>query len=70
MERSHGCTLSRIKARRGQNGIILDRVEESRVHDCDCSFLSGWGLAMWRCERNLISRNALDFCVRGYSHGV
>ncbi|MFO0894086.1 MAG: right-handed parallel beta-helix repeat-containing protein [Phycisphaerales bacterium] len=70
VERSRGCTLSRIKARRGQNGIILDRVEESRVHDCDCSFLSGWGLAMWRSSANVIARNAFDFCVRGYSHGV
>jgi len=35
--------------------------------DNDCSFLSGWGLALWRSSRNIISRNAFDFCVRGTS---
>lgn len=63
-------TLRDIRARRTQNGIILDAVNDSKVYDCDCSFLSGWGLAMWRSSRNIISRNAFDFCVRGYSHAV
>ncbi|MCC6660246.1 MAG: right-handed parallel beta-helix repeat-containing protein [Phycisphaerales bacterium] len=70
VERSGGVTIRNCTARRRQNGIILDRVRESRVYDNDCSFLSGWGLAMWRCEGNTITRNAFDFCVRGYSHGV
>jgi nitrous oxidase accessory protein NosD len=56
--------------REGQNGIVLDRVSDAKVFDNDCSFLSGWGLAMWRSNKNIIARNALDFCVRGYSHGV
>jgi parallel beta-helix repeat protein len=63
-------TVRNILVRRGQNGIILDRVTDSRIYDNDCSFLSGWGLALWRSSRNTITRNALDFCVRGYSHGV
>lgn len=58
------------KARRTQNGILLERVVDSKVLGNDCSFLSGWGLAMWRSSRNLVARNAFDFCVRGYSHGV
>ncbi|MFZ9691601.1 MAG: NosD domain-containing protein [Phycisphaerales bacterium] len=58
------------KARRTQNGILLERVEDSRIFDNDCSFLSGWGLALWRSSRNTIVRNAFDFCVRGYSHGI
>lgn len=70
VEDSNNVTLHDIRARQTQNGIILDRVDDSRVYDCDCSFLSGWGLAMWRSNRNIISRNAFDFCVRGYSHGV
>jgi parallel beta-helix repeat protein len=70
VEGSNNVTLHDIKARKTQNGIILDRVNDSKVYDCDCSFLSGWGLAMWRSNRNVISRNAFDFCVRGYSHGV
>ena len=62
--------IRRVRARNTQNGIMLDRVTNSKIYDNDCSVLSGWGLAMWRCSRNLVSRNAFDFCVRGYSHGV
>jgi parallel beta-helix repeat protein len=70
VERSSGVTIRQVRVRRGQNGIVLDRVTDSRIYDNDCSFLSGWGLAMWRCERNLVSRNAFDFCVRGHVEGV
>lgn len=65
---SDDVTVRNITVHHGQNGIILDRVNNSRIYDNDCSFLSGWGLAMWRSSRNIISRNAFDFCVRGYSH--
>ncbi|HEY3243186.1 MAG TPA: right-handed parallel beta-helix repeat-containing protein, partial [Phycisphaerae bacterium] len=68
--RSDGITIRRVRAHNGQNGILLDRVNDSKIYDNDCSFLSGWGLGLWRCNRNVISRNAFDFCVRGYSHGV
>jgi parallel beta-helix repeat protein len=68
-ESSHVC-IHDVRVRRGQNGILLSRVDDSRVFDCDCSFLSGWGLGMWRSSKNIVSRNALDFCIRGYSHGV
>lgn len=70
VEDSSGVTVRRCRAREGQNGLILDRVSESEVYDNDFSFLSGWGIAMWRSSDNVVSRNALDFCVRGYSHGV
>ncbi|MCE7973897.1 MAG: hypothetical protein DYG92_06140 [Leptolyngbya sp. PLA1] len=70
VEGATGVTLRKVRVRTGQNGIILDRVERSRVVDCDASFLSGWGLALWRSSDNLVSRNAFDFCVRGYSHDV
>ncbi|MFM1833380.1 MAG: hypothetical protein RLZZ461_1696 [Planctomycetota bacterium] len=63
-------TLQRIRVRGSQNGIMLERVSDAIVIDCDCSFLSGWGLAMWRTSGSRINRNAFDFCVRGYSHGV
>lgn len=59
-----------VTVRQWQNGLMLERVTDSVVADCDASFLSGWGLAMWRVERTLVARNAFDFCVRGYSHGV
>lgn len=70
VERSRRVTVRDCRARDTQNGLVLDRVEESLVYDNDFSFLSGWGVALWRSSRNVLSRNALDFCVRGYSHGI
>jgi parallel beta-helix repeat protein len=67
---STNATIRNVRVRRGQNGIILDRVNDSAVYDNDCSFLSGWGLAMWRSSRNRVTRNAFDFCVRGHVEGV
>ncbi len=70
VEDSRGIVVRDCRAREGQNGLILDRVEASKIYDNDFSFLSGWGIAMWRSSENVVSRNALDFCVRGYSHGI
>ena len=63
-------TVRRVRARETQNGIVLDQSDNSRIYDNDCSFGSGWGIALWRAKGNVISRNACDFRVRGYSHGV
>ncbi len=70
VEESNGVTIRDVRVRRGQNGLVLDRVNHARVYDNDCSFLSGWGLALWRSSENTISRNAFDFCVRGHVEGV
>jgi len=70
VERSREVTIHGVRVRRAQNGILLDRVEDARIYDNDCSFLSGWGLALWRSSKNIISRNAFDFCVRGHVEGV
>jgi parallel beta-helix repeat protein len=70
VENASGVTIRDVRVRRGQNGILLDRVTDSRIYDNDASFLSGWGLALWRSSRNIVSRNAFDFCVRGHVEGV
>jgi len=70
IEDSQRVTVRGCRVRTTQNGLIIDRVNNASIQDNDFSFLSGWGLAMWRSSDNLISRNALDFCIRGYSHGV
>ncbi len=70
VEDSSGITVRRCRVHHGQNALCLDRVNESRIYDNDFSFNSGWGIAMWRASRNVITRNACDFCIRGYSHGV
>jgi parallel beta-helix repeat protein len=70
IENSSGVTVRNSRVWHGQNALCLDRVTGSKVYDNDFSFNSGWGIALWRCSSNVISRNAVDFCVRGYSHGV
>ncbi len=56
--------------RRGQNGLLLTRCRGCAAYDDDFSFLSGWGVALWRSSRCEVSHDRLDFCVRGYSDGV
>jgi parallel beta-helix repeat protein len=70
VEDSSGVTVRDSRVWHGQNALCLDRVAASEVYDNDFSFNSGWGIALWRCSSNVISRNAIDFCVRGYSDGV
>jgi parallel beta-helix repeat protein len=62
--------VRRCRARAGQNGLVLERCDHARVYDDDFSFLSGWGIALWRSSDNVLARNACDFCIRGFSHGV
>ncbi len=70
IEQSARVIVRNCRVWHGQNGLCLDRVSQSEIYDNDFSFNSGWGIALWRCSSNIISRNALDFCVRGYSHGL
>lgn len=67
------CSKTRVsgcRARNGQNGLCLVRSDEVHVVDNDFSFMSGWGLAMWRSSRCNVLNNRFDWCIRGYSHGV
>ncbi|HEV3023823.1 MAG TPA: right-handed parallel beta-helix repeat-containing protein [Pirellulales bacterium] len=70
LEGCTGFTVRNCVARRGQNGLCLVRSNDGSVYDNDFSFNSGWGLAMYRACRNQIAHNKLDWCIRGYSHGV
>jgi parallel beta-helix repeat protein len=69
----HDATGVRVldcRGRQQQNGLLLDRATKCLVRQCDFSFNSGWGVALWRSSDNRIERNRMDWCVRGYSHGV
>lgn len=63
-------TVSNCRARNGQNGLCLVKSDGAHVVDNDFSFLSGWGLAMWRSSRCDVFNNRFDWCIRGYSHEV
>jgi parallel beta-helix repeat protein len=54
----------------GQNGIMLTCVEDGSIYNNSITFNSGIGIGLYRSSRNRIQNNALDFNVRGYSHGV
>ncbi|MCH7904001.1 MAG: right-handed parallel beta-helix repeat-containing protein [Armatimonadetes bacterium] len=60
-----GCT-----ALGGQNGLMMTECNEGLVWNSNFSFLSSIGVGMYRSSRNRIMHNNIDWCVRGYSHGV
>ncbi|GMV37090.1 MAG: hypothetical protein AMXMBFR61_15980 [Fimbriimonadales bacterium] len=64
------CSRSEVVRCRGtsaQNGIILCRCDRCRVYDCDFSFNSGWGVALWESCDNDILWNLADFVNRPYA---
>jgi len=65
-----GLVIRDCRGRNGQNGILLTRTEKCEVYDNDFSFLSGWGIGLYRASHNVVSHNIFDYCVRGYSHNV
>jgi len=70
LDRCPGATIRNNVGRNGQNGICITRSDGLRIYDNDFSFNSGWGLAMYRSSRCIVSRNKFDWCIRGYSHEV
>lgn len=59
-----------LRATGGQNALMLNRSSHGLVWNCDLSFNSGVGLAMYRSSDNRIMHNRIDWCVRGFSYGV
>ncbi|MFN3962018.1 MAG: right-handed parallel beta-helix repeat-containing protein, partial [Fimbriimonadaceae bacterium] len=59
-----------VVARGGQNGLMMTRTDGGLVWNSDFSFLSSVGVGMYRSSGNRIMHNNIDWCVRGYSHGV
>jgi hypothetical protein len=68
-----GCSGFTVRGTRitgGQCGLMLTRCDRGLVAENDFSYLSGIGLGMYRSSENRILQNNIDWCVRGYSHGV
>ncbi len=59
-----------VTATGGQCGLMLSESDRGLVLNSDFSFLSAIGLGMYRSVDNYIMHNRLDWCVRGYSHGI
>ncbi len=68
-----GCDGFEVKncvAQGGQNGLMMTECNGGLVWNSDFSFLSSLGIGMYRSSKNRIMHNNVDWCVRGYSHGV
>jgi nitrous oxidase accessory protein NosD len=68
-----GCPEFTVKGTRilgGQNGLLLMECDRGKVYNNDFSFLSSLGIGMYRSSSNTVMHNKIDWCVRGYSHGV
>jgi nitrous oxidase accessory protein NosD len=68
-----GCPEFTVKGTRitgGQNGLLLMECDRGTVYNNDFSFLSSLGIGMYKSSENRILHNRVDWCVRGYSHGV
>ncbi len=63
-------TIKNCKVTGGQNALMMMECNDGKVYNNDFSFNSGIGLGMYRCSRNEVMYNKINFNVRGYSHGV
>lgn len=65
-----GFEVKNLRVNGGQCGLLLNKSNKGLVWNSDLSFNSGLGLGMYRSSENRIMHNKMDWCVRGYSHGV
>lgn len=54
----------------GQNALMMTNCNHGLVWNNNFSFNSSLGIGMYRSSENKIMHNKVDWCVRGYSHGV
>jgi hypothetical protein len=59
-----------LKVTGGQNGLMLMKSNNGLIWNSDISFNSAVGIGMYRSSNNRVMHNNINFCVRGYSHGV
>ena len=70
LDNCDGFLVQACRATGGQNGLLVVRSNNGQVVGNNFSFLSGVGLGLYRASNNRVLQNKLDWCVRGYSHGV
>ena len=54
----------------GQNGLMITRSSGLKIWNNTFQFLSGIGVGLYRTTDSTIMHNRIDWCVRGYSHGL
>ncbi len=66
----HFSVIRNCKVTGGQNALMMTGCNDGKIYNNDFSFNSGIGIGMYRCNRNLVAFNRVNFNVRGYSDGV
>ncbi len=62
--------IRNCKVTGGQNALMMMECNDGLIYNNDFSFNSGIGLGMYRCNRNKVMYNKINFNIRGYSDGV
>lgn len=70
LRRADGFEVKNVTIEGGQNGLMLMESNRGLVWNSRLAFLSSIGLALYRSSENRVMHNRIDWCVRGYSHGV
>ena len=67
---SDGIEVRNCTAVGGQCGLMMMESNRGLIWNNNFSFLSAVGLGLYLSSENRIMHNNIDWCVRGYSHGV
>ena len=70
LEDCDGYEIKRLRVTGGQNGVMLTRCNGGLIWNSDLRYNSSLGVGMYRSSNNRVMHNRIDYCVRGYSHGV
>jgi hypothetical protein len=70
LDHCDGFSVTRATATGGQCGLMLNASKKGTVAGCNFSFLSAIGYRTVPVLGEQIQQNRIDWCVRGYSHGV
>lgn len=65
-----GFVVANTTAEGGQCGLMITDTSHGLAYNNNWSFLSAVGLGLFRSSDNRFMHNKIDWCVRGYSHGV
>ena len=63
------CEIDNSRGVQSSNGLMLTRVNHSKIWNNTFSWNSALGLGMYRSSDNAVQHNRFDWDVRGYSHG-
>jgi parallel beta-helix repeat protein len=63
------CRLVHCSAHHAMNGAVLVTSTGCSIYNCDFSYNSGWGIALWASSNDRLTWNHLDFCNRPWSGG-